>query len=198
MKNRLFWLLLLTLNPVAFAVVNDYEFEGTITSVTGDPGAALIIKNFSGHIVYNSDADWFSAITGVANYNFISFSATLSGHGIKISYPDSTFTRRQVRVRNREPEDSDSIRFFADNFIPQTKIFIIELKDFDKTVFPGSPVFPPLPVSLNLADFESRAFTAIDKGVVFEGTVTRLTLIPEPATLLLLGLGAVMLRRKQK
>jgi hypothetical protein len=200
-KGNLFWLLLLILSSSAFAVVNDYRFSGTIDSITGGSGSVLNVNTFSGHFVYDSGSGWYSGGDGVANYYFVSFSAILSGPGITMNYPESTFTRKDVQIRNRASEYSDWISFFADNWTPtpgsQTKIFRIDLSDYDKTVFPGSPLFPPLPTSLNLSDFESRAFMVKDHQYQFNGTVTNMTLVPEPATVLLFGLGITLLRRKK-
>ena len=197
MKNNLFCLLLLVLSPSAFAIVNDYQFSGTIDGMENE-GA------FSGHFVYDSTAGMFSGGGGVANREFISFSAAFTAPGITMNYPDQTFTRKYVSVRNIATEDSDWIYFFADNWTPdfgQSKILRIDLKDYDKTVFPGSPEFPPLPVSLNLSDFEYRKFTILDDQYQFTGTITNLTLVPEPATLLLFALAwplgrGLALRRK--
>ena len=181
--------------PSVFAIINEYQFEGTIDNITGGAGNVLNVNAFSGSFIYNSEAFWFSGGGGVANYDIISFEVKLNGPGVNLDYPDSFFTRRRSSVRNVASEDFDFITFFADDWYPQTIYFRIFLEDFDKTVIPGYTEFPSLPESLNLADFELSELHVIDNsGIEFNGTITSLTLVPEPCTLLLLGLGGLALR----
>ncbi len=200
MRSPLFVILLMILCAPAWAVVVDYAFEGTIDSSSGGNGSVSNIDSFSGRFVYDSSRNAFSHSHDMkcANYNFTYFAVTFNGPGIWLTYPDSSFTRRHVQVRNIASDSSDCISFLADDWTPGRQPLItlrcrIELKDFHKTVFEGDA---RLPESLNLSDFELRSFTGMDNSWQFQGTITSLTLIPEPTTLLLFGLGALVLRGK--
>lgn len=80
--------ILLILNSSVFAKIIDYKFDGTIDNITGGSGDILNINAFSGHLVYDTSTHWLSGGDGVANYNFYSFSAVLTGPGIALNYPD--------------------------------------------------------------------------------------------------------------
>lgn len=199
MRNFILIILFLTINTPVLSDILEYQFEGVIDNSTGGDAALSSIDSFMGHFIYNSDSQPFSYGNGmsVANYKINYFAVNFYGPEIILSYPNETFTRRRAQVRNIASESSDWINFRADDWIPNTipsitRQFRIDMKDYDKTVFSG-PAW--LPESLNLSDFEHRSFTGFVGTWQFEGTIT--TLVPEPATVFLLGLGAVMLRKKR-
>jgi hypothetical protein len=75
------------------------------------------------------------------------------------------------------------------------------LVDNSQRYFPGSEVFVPMTTpSLSQFDYTKIRFSADISStwdLYFTAQITELTAIPEPGTILLLGLGAALLRRKK-
>ncbi len=123
------------------------------------------------------------------------------------SYNFSSSAANNIRVYNYADPHHDRYSLFVSDYssapdasgFPLTD-FAISLYDYDRSVFSDALV---LPTTLPLSEFESKEFILVFDGgpknpLDVKGTITGFTVVPEPATMSLLGIGGLTLLRQKR
>jgi len=184
-----------------FAETIEFEFEGYVDVLeeNTDDGMFYMGQQFQGSFSYCliPDLDLGAVSYSGAYHQNASLSVMLDT--ANINYSDSWVF---IRVYNGFPNGEDSFSFGVDAQYEEYNFtkFGIELTDSTGAVFNSDA----LPTSLDLSAFDSVRFCFAGYKNGFsdwfhaEAQITKLTLIPEPCSVVLLGLGSIALLRRRR
>lgn len=167
-------------------------------------------ETISGMFLYETDWGWVTGSSNddsTRNYYTYSWSMQLGDNNYSRVHDDefSILGKGSLKINNNHPQYYDRLRFGVSvtysNPVNEY-YFRLTLQDLDSTTFPTGDE----PEVFNFNDFE---VTNLEIRKIKDASIVNiaeydnlssynLTVIPEPATLLLLGLGGLMLRRKCK
>lgn len=175
----------------ALADVDLYNFTGTVLDIGGNQ------RNVAGPLRFGD------AFSGTLTYESDGGSPQLGR--ITVDFPAGGFVYEGPSIFTKLFDDSfgfDVLRLAADGSFGDFNFtnFGLTLQDSSNTVFGPSP---ELPAVLSFDDFDLRGFQVngnqLSTGNQFfiAGSLSTLTLVPEPASFVLLGIGGVfMLKRR--
>lgn len=195
--RKVTFLMALTIIPPAFALVYDYEFSGYVSQVTNSNNAipgVYVNQPFTGIFSYSSMPysstgiyDQYASLT----INLGSFTLTHTDkftYVTVVSYPDtSTYIGKK-----------DSFTFHASGTqgLYTYNRSGITLSDSTRTAFSSVALPELLQLSaFNLAQMNLTGNKGTDTFNII-GNINNMTLVPEPATLLLLAAALPLLRRR--
>jgi len=193
-------LAVLTVPAIAVAELYTYRFTGTVTTVA-DNTAGLSIdqgQTFTGFFSFN-DVNDGNNNGDVAEYN--------QNASISLYLPNITLALSNQPTQIYMYNDTNGLRADTFGFLAQGRqagyqfsAFYVHLIDTTDRAFANTD----LPPVLNVSGFTQHTLTltgasAADPALTFNiiGDLTEVTRVPEPATLALLALGALALRRRR-
>ena len=206
----------------ALAEVVTVEVEGVVDSIGTDGGFALdgsvsVGSTMSGYCTYETDAPDENPSEGVGYYPLISISMNIGNYTFTHNPTSPNPALFEVYIGNPcYSADSESPRFDGTVIVdglPLTYDDIIwgdwallELMDLGTSsheyipndALPDLDSFPDLSVFDRWRTFGTSFYDQGDGYFGIYGEVTALTVTPEPATVLLLGLGSLALLRNRK
>ena len=174
-----------------------WEFAGEITSVRDDDGllgeAVPVGSPFSGSYTFESTTEPTSPGGGFYDDALITASGTVGEVGFVGFVGFSNF----LLVANVEPgSGSDHYQVLTPvELLGEVAGFWLTLEDSTGTVF-SSNALPVSPPRLEYFDPSEFRLSANSEAFVVTGEIT--ALVPEPGTLLLLLLGALVMRNRQR
>ncbi len=171
------------------------EFTGYIDEITHNPGNLVLDQVFSGTLSYSNVPDQVPEFDTYGRYDQ-NTSITVDFSTETISYLNGQI---EVSVTN---DIEDDFWFAVQNGANQDynfNTFGLSLGDSTASVYNSDT----LPMDFDLGDFD---FTKLllygytldgNEPISVTGQITQFTVVPEPATIMLLSLGGIMFRRKR-
>lgn len=195
MKRMLYFIVGVLFPVTTYAQTVTYQFSGVIDTVTrndngvfpeGHPGQA-----FGGWFSYTSESR--TTEQGSVAFTLGTLQSQVIDDRCVVGMINNTANYRGSYV--------DYLSFFMydnDGEFNYSRTGLV-FADYSRTVFNSGD---PLPMFLSLSMFDIADFSISgNKGTnyfVMDGHLTDLTLVPEPATLSLLAMGGVLIRRKKQ
>lgn len=196
MRKVLLLLLALAIVSPAIALTYTYQFSGNVTQLTNPNNAipgAYLNQPFTGTFSYSSMP--FSS-TGIYD-QMASLKITLGSFTLDHTNKPTFITVANYATTATGRQDSFSFHASGTQGLYNYSRSGINLADSTRTVFSSTAL--PTSLLLNSFTLAQMNLTGSKGASTFSivGNVTTLTLIPEPATLLLLTAALPLLRRKR-